>query len=151
MCDKDCFNCKYDDCINDSVYSEKSLYKNRSEEAKAADRARQKRRRDKAREAGLCIICQKKMAEYGSKCYECYIRQKRHDKKKCTGERERWRLDGLCYYCGQPVIKGRKVCEKHYEFLKENIKVCNESKKTKGAKERILKSLFKKKPEEGPK
>ena len=130
-CKTDCFNCLFEDCINDSTYRESSLYKNRSEQAKKYQREYQKRRREKAKESGLCIVCCKKPATYGAKCYECMLRQKRHDKKKYDGTRELWKQEGRCYFCGATPVKGKKVCEKHYHILLQNIKICNESENTK--------------------
>lgn len=125
-CNRDCFNCIYDDCIVDiRVYSEKSLYKNRSPEAQEKQRAIAKKKRDEARAKGFCIICRKRKATHGSKCYECYLRQKRYDKAKYDGRREYWREEGLCYFCGAPRMEGQKTCEKHYKILKESISKTN--------------------------
>ena len=122
ICDRDCFNCKFDDCISDiRVYSEKSLYKNRSPQAQANQRALAKKKRDEAKAQGSCMVCRKKKATHGVKCYECYLRQKRHDRAKCDGRREYWLDEGLCYFCGAPRIAGQKVCEKHYKILKDKI------------------------------
>lgn len=122
ICDRDCFNCKCDDCIADiRVYSEKSLYKNRSPQAQANQRALAKKKRDEAKAQGLCMICRKKKATHGVKCYECYLRQKRYDRAKCDGRRQYWLEEGLCYFCGAPRMAGQKVCEKHYKILKDNI------------------------------
>ncbi len=143
ICSHDCLHCAYDDCINDSVYSEKSLYKNRSEQARKNDRDRQKKARDKAREQGLCLVCRKKKAMRGVKCYECYIRQKRYDKEKYDGKREIWRQKGLCWYCGSEVIPGKKVCQKHYENLLRNIAHCNTSENTKIAQKEFGRKYWK--------
>lgn len=126
ICDRDCFNCKFDDCIADiRVYSEKSLYKNRSPQAQANQRALAKKKRDEAKANGLCMVCRKRKATHGSKCYECYLRQKKYDKAKYHGRREFWREKGLCYFCGNNCIEGKKVCEKHYKFLFSNITKIN--------------------------
>lgn len=132
-CNHDCFNCIYDDCINDSVYSEKSLYRNRSEQNKENQRKIQKRRRAEAKEKGLCIVCMSKKATCGTKCHECYICQKRYDKAKYDGRRQYWKENGLCYQCGAEPLPGKKVCKKHYDILLKNIAVCNASEKTKNA------------------
>lgn len=135
-CNHDCFNCIYEDCINDDVYREKSLYKYRSEQSKANNRAYQKKRRDEAKAKGLCIVCCKKPATNGSKCYECFLRQKRYDKRKNTGERAFWKENGLCYYCGKPTLKGKKVCIDHYKILLKNIEICNKSNNEKPSNKR---------------
>lgn len=120
VCDMNCFNCKFPDCIKNDTYSEKSRYCNRSEQAKANQRKRAKEKRDEARAKGLCIICRKKPMQHGSKCYECWLRQKRYDKRKNTGQREQWLRDGKCYFCGKEPIKGKKVCAVHYPALKQH-------------------------------
>ena len=82
-CDKDCLNCIKEYCTD--VYRESSRYCNRPEEQKQRQRDYQKRKREEAKANGLCIVCRKKPRLYGSKCYECYIRQKRHDRAKYDG------------------------------------------------------------------
>ena len=119
VCDMDCFNCKFPDCIKEDVYSEKGKYCNRSEEQKQKAREYAKKKRDEARAKGFCIVCRKVPATNGAKCHECYLRQKRHDKKKNTGKRQmRFEL-GLCYFCGAPPKKGFRVCEKHYSIYQK--------------------------------
>ncbi len=123
-CNKDCLRCKKEYCTN--VYRESSRYCYRSEAQKQYQRNYQKRRREEAKANGLCIVCRKKPCRYGSKCYECYIRQKRHDRAKYDGSRERWKEVGKCYFCGNDVIPGKKVCARHYEVCVRNIKNCND-------------------------
>lgn len=135
ICNHDCLNCIYDDCINDSVYSEKSLYRNRSEQAKENQRKLQKKKRDEAKANGLCMVCRSKKATHGVKCYECFIRQKSHDRSKYDGQRQYWKENGLCYQCGAEPLPGKKVCKKHYDILLKNIAVCNASEKTKKSQE----------------
>ena len=125
-CDHKCFSCTAQDCINDTVYSESNRYCNRSEKQKQYQRDYQKKRRDAARAKGVCIICQKSRATHGTKCYECYLRQKRYDRKK-AGIREAWREKGLCYFCGNPTLQGKKTCIRHYKILNNSIRLCNSS------------------------
>ena len=129
-CNRDCFNCQYEDCINDDTYR---LCKTPEviERRKEYQRMTAKRKRDEARTKGLCMVCQKKKATYGVKCYECYIRQKRYDLNKYHNDRETWRQNGLCYFCGKQPIEGKKVCIVHYKILLKNIEKCNESENTK--------------------
>ncbi len=143
-CNHDCFNCIFPDCICDTFYSEKSLYKNRSEKAKAYQREYQKKKRQEAKEKGFCIICRQEIATRGTKCYECYIRQKRHDRAKCSGDREYWKENGLCYFCGQQPLVGKKVCEKHYKYLAKNIVLCNGSENTKKAQKEFVRLCWRK-------
>lgn len=141
-CNRDCFNCVFDDCIDDSVYPEETLYKYRSEEWKAHQREYQKKRREEAKKNGMCIICKKKEATKGAKCLECYLRQKRHDKKKNTESRERWSEEGLCYYCGAKPMDGKKVCEKHYESCVKRITRLNESDRGKEIRKAFGKYMY---------
>lgn len=137
ICDHDCFNCKFEDCINDRTYSEKSLYKNRSEQGKLAQREYNKKRRAAAKARGFCIICFQKPATHGFKCYECYLRQKRYDKARSKGKRELWRQSGLCYFCGRQTLPGKKVCADHYALLLKNIERCNQAPATKRAQQKF--------------
>lgn len=114
----DCLNCKFPDCIKNDTYSEKSRYSLCSERRRRYQREKAKKKRDEAREKGICIVCLKKPKTHGSKCYECYLRQKRYDQKKNTGERERWKEEGKCYYCGADVVPGKKTCSIHYAKYK---------------------------------
>ena len=137
ICNRDCFNCKFDDCIADiRVYSEKSLYKNRSPQAQANQRALAKKKRDEAKAQGICVICKKKKATRGVKCYECWLRQKRYDRAKYNGKRQYWIDENLCYFCGAPRMAGQKVCEKHYKILNDNIMKQNASPTEKMKKQR---------------
>lgn len=124
-CNHDCLNCIYDDCINDGIYSEKSLYKYRSEEAKQRQKDFQRRKRDEAREKGFCIICRQKPATHGAKCYDCYLRQKRYDKAKYNGDRKRWKEEGLCYFCGKPRVEGKNVCSQHLNIYQKRAEELN--------------------------
>ena len=121
-CDRDCINCQKEYCT--AVYREGSRYCNRSEQAKQYQRDYQKRKRDEAKKLGLCIVCRKKPQTHGMKCYECYIRQKRYDRKKYDGRRQLWKHNGKCYFCGKDVIPGKKVCADHYRRLTGNIQHC---------------------------
>ena len=138
-CNKDCLNCQREYCTD--VYRDSSRYCNRSEQAKQNNRDYQKRKRDSAREKGLCIICLKKPRKYGSKCYECYVRQKRYDKAKYDGIRGRWKEAGKCYFCGADVIPGKKTCQIHYERLTRNAEICNAHPNTTEARRRAKNEL----------
>lgn len=141
-CDMDCFNCKFDDCKNEQTYSERSRYKYRSEEYKQKDRELKKRKYYKAKEEGLCVVCQKKPQKHGTKCYECWIRQQRFDQKKNLGIREYRKNNNLCYFCGGEPLADKKVCEKHYKIYAENAKKCNMHPNTIERRKEILDSIF---------
>lgn len=123
-CDKDCFNCKYDTCINDT-FSYYKPYSELSEEQKEYKRAYQRKLRDKARETGMCMTCYKRPATQGTRCYECYVKMRRYAEAVVA---ERHALDiigkrrdaGLCCQCGSPPTPGQKLCEKHYQIAIQN-------------------------------
>lgn len=138
ICDMDCFNCKYDDCINDKTYSEKSLYKYRSEASKQRQKEYMKKRRQMLKEKGLCTYCGKKKASQGVFCYECWLKQKKYSRRK-TGERQYRKESGLCFWCGKKPIPGKKVCEEHYSFLLANIRRCQNANAENAWKRQILK------------
>lgn len=127
-CDKDCLRCEREYCIE--VYRESSLYKNRTERGRKNQRELQKKRRREAKEKGLCMTCKKRPASYGVLCRDCYIRRKRYDSKRSTGEREMWKREGKCYFCGEDVMPGKKVCKHHYSILRKNISICNQHENT---------------------
>lgn len=134
-CNKDCLNCKKEYCT--AVYRDSSRYCNRSEHSRQVNKDYQKKKRDEAREKGLCIICKKKPQEYGSKCYECYLRQKRYDKRKVTGKRQLWKDLGKCYFCGKDPVPGHSTCPKHYKVCRTTIEICNASPNTQEARRRM--------------
>lgn len=134
MCDKDCINCQKEYCTD--VYREGSRYCNRSESAKQYQKDYQKRKRDEAKAKGLCIVCRKRKATHGTKCLDCYVRQKRYDFAKYDGRRQRWKEEGKCYFCGAIPLPGKQVCPKHYDILCRNIEKANASEKTKETRRR---------------
>lgn len=123
VCDEDCDACPWEGCKK--VYRESSRYRFRSEEAKARQKELQKRKRNEAREKGYCIICRKRPATNGAKCYECYIRQKRYDQAKYDGRRMLWKANGLCYMCGKPTLPNKRLCLAHYDVARQNAERLN--------------------------
>lgn len=124
ICDMDCFNCPYPDCINNSPsYSEKSLYKNRSEESKRQQREYNRQRSAMLKAAGLCTCCGQRPAWDGHReCMECYLRHSRRAKERYA-ERGRQRQDakaakiaaGVCIRleCERPAVPGKRLCQEH--------------------------------------
>lgn len=76
-----------------------------------------KRIYDKRKEQGICTRCGKRKADYGySTCGIC--RDKSRTQKKIKygkPDRAERYLQGLCYFCDNPVKKGYKLCEYHYQ------------------------------------
>ena len=76
----------------------------------------------KRKEKGLCVRCGKRNADYGY--FTCGIcRDKGRTAKRIRygkPDREDRYLQGLCYFCDNPVKPGYKVCEEHYQRNVEN-------------------------------
>lgn len=119
ICDMDCFNCKFPDCINDTTYPESARYCNWSEERKIKQRERSRINYKKAIENGLCGVCKQRPQYRGVRCYECWLRQKRYNDSKALHKREYRAENNLCYYCDNPVVPGKKTCEKHLAMFQE--------------------------------
>lgn len=88
------------------------------------------------KEKGICPRCRKRVAADGyvtcAVCREKDKNRKSKDKKPNRGERY---LQGLCYYCDNPVKKGYKVCEYHYQLNVKNAR----SQKANEARKKLLK------------
>lgn len=85
-CDKDCLNCKFDDCIL-TDYAELSI------------KEYSKRYREEHRE---------EVREYGRRWYEEHKYEQRA-KKKAQRKKERELKYGNCYICSKPIRDGEKV------------------------------------------
>lgn len=111
ICDLDCFNCSYPDCIRE--VKEKKTYPNYQSHK---DWLRTRYYRWKS--AGLCVRCGQRQATRGVHCIDCFLKRKRYDKSRNNkGLREYWRENGLCVCCGDKVVEGKKTCKKHYEIF----------------------------------
>lgn len=91
-------------------------------------------------EKGVCTRCGKRKADKGFKtCGIC--RQKERNKylekryRKNDYDTTRYER-GICHFCDNPVKKGYKVCEKHYQLSIKNL----DNPKRKEATERMKKS-----------
>ncbi len=74
------------------------------------------------KEKGICTRCGKRKPDNGFlTCGICRKkgRDYRYTKEGKPGRMERV-INGLCYFCGNPVKKGYKVCEKHYRMCVKN-------------------------------
>lgn len=118
-CNHDCFNCVYEDCINDYVRKQ-TPYKDLTDEQKKKHRESVKRSYERAKAKGLCSYCRKRKATHGIMCYECYLYQKRYQKRRYN-KREQWQYMGLCWVCGRKPMEGHKVCEIHYFVLRDGM------------------------------
>ena len=72
----------------------------------------------KRKESGICTRCGKRKATQGlTTCAMCRARdnETRRIRKGFSDRSDRSKI-GLCYFCDNPVKKGYKVCEKHYQM-----------------------------------
>lgn len=85
----------------------------------------QKRKRELCDAFGVCTTCFKNDKYIGQQCKECYDKRHRKYKEKQKEKGvvplyERLDMD-LCYICGEPVVEGSTLCEKHLNIAKNNI------------------------------
>lgn len=97
-----------------------------SEESKQKHKEWLKRRKDLLYAFGVCVDCGKRDAkEGGHRCLRCIFkaneRQTKRRREAGILPRDSYTKDGICYFCGEPVVPGKKTCEKHYKTLKENM------------------------------
>lgn len=145
VCDMDCFNCKYDDCINDNVTE---CYADLPFEEKEKIQKRNRTRYHELKERGICVKCGKLPAKEGiTLCESCaHKRSKREKRKRAENQqiskRDLWREQRKCYFCGGECVQGKKVCTKHYEMLKAMAMHMRESERSIIARERLKKVYF---------
>lgn len=84
--------------------------------------------REERLKAGLCVKCGKRVPETGKKnCNYCLGKQKKYnrterEKKGITpiAEHRSQPEQGKCWFCGEPVKEGYRVCEKCYQRCVKN-------------------------------
>lgn len=114
-------------CSTDDNERSKKYYHNKmSEEQKKNKRRKNNRKRDICVALGVCRNCLKKDATQGQFCLECYIKHKLRNKnireKKQLISRSERVSNGQCYFCGQPVVEGKRTCIKCLNIRQECIK-----------------------------
>ena len=105
------------DCADKSNQNSQSYYHTKMTEDQYKRRiAYNKRKRELCITFGLCRECLKKDAVKGKYCLECYIKYTRRNSKKREGEVSRTLSVEyvLCYFCGEPVLEGKKTCHSCY-------------------------------------
>ena len=67
---------------------------------------------------GICTRCRKRKADYGYKtCGICREKGRKYKRVKYgKPDRSERYIQGLCYFCDNPIKDGYKVCEKHYKM-----------------------------------
>ena len=79
------------------------------------------------KERGFCVTCGSRYAEPGRcRCAECRdavneSHYRRYDawRKGQKDMQERRKAAGLCICCGNPVVPGRRMCEKHLAIRRD--------------------------------
>lgn len=116
-------------CRKEKVYQNKTMCiecldkikemseKYRSQKSKEQRKKYIKRKRELCIAFGVCRECLKKPAKVGLKCTECYAKelQRRERNRKTVKRNIRVEL-GLCYFCGDPVVEGKRTCKKHLQL-----------------------------------
>lgn len=119
----------------------------RSEEAKERHKKWLKRRRDLNYAFGVCIVCGAKDAKKGSHlCPYCLskIKQRSENYRRQKGilPRNSYTKTGICYFCNEPAVEGKKTCTKHYEILKERMRKARAAKTEKNYFEKANQSFW---------
>ena len=95
----------------------------RSEESKIQRKKYLARKRDLCIAFGLCRECLKREVIEGKKrCVRCTNNQKvRYANKTPLKRQDRTRL-GMCYFCGEKAVEGKKTCKTHFTIMSNNLK-----------------------------
>ena len=71
----------------------------------------------KRKENGLCTRCGKKATIY-TKCLECYTKNRKYRKTRKDNIVRAERVSyGMCYFCGNDILPGKRVCSECYKRL----------------------------------
>lgn len=105
----------------------KKYISNRVRRNPAYDSQYQHDRKERLKSAGICIKCGKRRAVAGkTKCGVCAaserIRAREYRQRKGIAvDRSERSSYGKCYFCGEPVMSGKRVCEKCREKCVANL------------------------------
>lgn len=134
ICDMDCFNCKFDDCINDYI-PPKKVY---TEEQKEGRREATRRMYQKYKEQKRCVNCGRPALKNQVRCLECKLKQNKrnHERLQEKAFSRNFLGNEACYFCGEKRVKGQKVCQKHLEICRKNAERATQSKAFKLAHQR---------------
>lgn len=127
------------ECMAKSVNN--SLKNREKDEYNVYQRNWSKSTYQKRKESGICTRCGKRKATQGlTTCAMCRARdnETRRIRKGFSDRSDRSKI-GLCYFCDNPVKKGYKVCEKHYQM---NIEKAEKGRQTQAAQD-YMKSVKK--------
>lgn len=109
-------------CAADKAYISMNSYYKYREEYRATHNEREKERRQRRIDAGVCTKCGKQKPITGQRlCMKCAVKQRTwaNNYKHRHNENVRWRQDqwdGVsCGVCGKPVVPFKKLCPECYE------------------------------------
>ena len=133
--EKSCLECRARKTNNNAIRMNRN-----EQELRKKIAIRDSNKYNERKRLGLCVACGKDNDSEFAVCNQCRI--KRNSKRRVRGNnqialskrRERILL-GLCYQCGEPVKKGYKLCETHYQRMVD----IAHSKKNKEAREQLIK------------
>lgn len=70
-------------------------------------------------EKGICTRCGKRKPIKGKKkCKPCLIYDANKHKKPPKEQKKK--PEGICYFCNNPVMTGKTICENHFSVFSEN-------------------------------
>lgn len=115
-----CYKCNEKEIEKSRKYREKN-----KEKANESARNTQQRRRDR----GLCRACGKVYTGESATCEICRAKDKKRKERKRKEQGLFIRDDsvyfGMCYFCGEKVVEGKRTCQKHYDILSKHINTIN--------------------------
>ena len=126
-------------CVECKAYSTNRILKKRENNKEKYNEYMSNYQREqtrKRRELGICTRCGKNKTDgVHAMCAIC--RTKKQTGTNGTDNGKQRVKNGLCYWCGQPVKQGYKVCEKHYQMNIQKL----DNDKTREAREKIAKEI----------
>lgn len=116
-------------CLEKNYASHQKHDANRTEKQKSdylqKHKLHQREKRQRLKEQGICPVCMKRPVSIGFKsCIECRTKEKQKTERE--GKSYRKTL-GLCAYCDEPPIPGKRCCPKHYASRIVSITKCRQS------------------------
>ena len=120
-----CYDCLEKDAEMSVKYRE-GLSKTRLEERRENVRVAMKKRRIKAREDGICVVClQRRSVKGKSMCFECLAQARRRKEElriiRGTKSYDDCLLTGTCTRCRQRPMEHGYICMECYDSLMKNL------------------------------
>lgn len=133
--EKSCLECRARKTNNNAIRMNRN-----EQELRKKIAIRDSNKYTKRKSLGLCVACGKDNDSEFAVCKECRIKRNGRRKRKNINQtglslRKERIVKGLCYWCGEPVKKGYKLCEPHYQHM---VSMAH-SEKNKIAREKLIK------------